>query len=113
MKGPVLVHVNYYYKIPNYNPTFIQKNDFYDKAPDIDNLQKFMFDAFSGVFYVDDRLVSYVTACKQYDDHDHCEISIACQRRDDRRRDRAVSDDESISTEELEEIFFPSAPSAK
>jgi Holliday junction resolvase RusA-like endonuclease len=107
MTGPVLVQVNLYYKIPKHNPTSIKKDDFYGKAPDIDNVQKFLFDVFSGVFYEDDRLVSYVTVCKQYDDHDHCEISIACRRvvgdvtNDD--------DDASATTDELEALFFPSA----
>ena len=106
MTGPVLVHVNYYYKIPQKNPTSIKKDDFYAKTPDVDHLQKFLFDVFSGVFYVDDCQVSYVTVCKQYDDHDHCEISIACRRDDDRSDD----DDASYTTEEIEGFFFPEKP---
>jgi Holliday junction resolvase RusA-like endonuclease len=107
MTGPVLVQVNLYFKIPNRNPTSIKKDDFYAKAPDIDNLQKFLFDVFSGVFYEDDRLVSYVTVCKQYDDHDHCEISIACRR----VVVDVTNDDEeaSVTSEELEASFFSPA----
>lgn len=48
--GPVFVMVRYYFSIPLHNPTSIKKGDYYDKTPDIDNLQKFLFDAFKGLF---------------------------------------------------------------
>ena len=48
--GNVQVIALFYFKIPNYNPTNIQKDDFYMKRPDVDTLQKFLFDALDGLF---------------------------------------------------------------
>lgn len=75
--GAVYVLVRFYYSIPQNNPTSIQKFDPYDKTPDIDNLQKFMFDALNPLFYTDDCRVVHVNALKSYDDHDHVEIYLA------------------------------------
>ena len=75
--GNVQVIALFYFKIPNYNPTNIQKDDFYMKRPDVDNLQKFLFDALDGLFYADDSQVVAVHACKRYDDRDHVKILIA------------------------------------
>jgi Holliday junction resolvase RusA-like endonuclease len=74
----IQVQVFFYFKIPNNNPgKMIKVRAYYTKIPDIDNLQKFVFDALKGLFYVDDSQIVYVEACKQYGTHDHTEIMIA------------------------------------
>jgi len=75
--GPVFVLVRYYFSIPLHNPTSIKKGDYYDKTPDIDNLQKFLLDALKGLCYDDDRQVVSMNALKLYDDHDHVKIYVA------------------------------------
>ena len=81
--GPVLVFVRYYFQIPLHNPTSIKKGDYYAKTPDIDNLQKFLFDVLKGLFYDDDNQVVYVNALKLYDDHDHVDIFMAEEKKEE------------------------------
>jgi len=95
--GAVHLRVNIYRKIPNNERNIIEKGDYYTKRPDIDNLQKFIFDSLDGLFYDDDSQVCNVQACKQYDDHDHVEIVIATL-----KKPKVVMDDDndSIATDE-------------
>ena len=75
--APMQVQMFFYFRIPLSNPgKKIKVHDFYDKVPDIDNLQKFVFDALKGLFYQDDKQIVYVEACKQYDLYDHTDILI-------------------------------------
>ena len=78
--GRVFVMVHFYYKLPTRNPTSIKKLDYYAKKPDIDNLQKFLFDSLGGLFYKDDCQLVHVNASKMYDDRDHVEIIIASEK---------------------------------
>jgi len=78
--GTVLVIINIHRKIPKSNPTFIKKGDYCITTPDIDNLQKFLFDAMDGLFYDDDKQIGFSRISKRYDDHDHVEIFIANER---------------------------------
>ena len=104
--GPVLVNVRIYRKIPKSNPTNIQKGDYCITIPDIDNLQKFLYDALAGLFYHNDCQIASVDAFKQYDDRDHVEIIIANKKT--KTTVMYESDDNSFDsddTEEVDEIF--------
>lgn len=75
--NPMQVEVFFHFRIPQSNPgNKIKVHDFYDKVPDIDNLQKFVFDALKGLFYADDKQIVYIEACKKYDSYDHTDILI-------------------------------------
>jgi Holliday junction resolvase RusA-like endonuclease len=108
--GPVLAKVTFHYKIPNNNPENIQKLDFCTDKPDIDNLQKFLFDAFDNVFYEKNTQVVSVTVAKIYDDHDHVEIFIAEEKKEyEWNRGACVmvteSDSDNDITTEADEFF--------
>ncbi len=46
------------------------------KRPDIDNLQKFLFDSLNGVFWKDDSQICSVIAQKRYDENPRTVIQI-------------------------------------
>ena len=107
--GAVLVSIRFNFRKPMVNPTSIKKHDYYTKRPDIDNLQKFVFDAMTGLFYKDDSQLVSVNVCKLYDDHDHVEITIAQEKTsvvvggpsDVDGDDDDVDDDDSVDLFEL------------
>jgi len=96
--GPVLVKVTFYFPIPTYNPTCIKKYDYYTKTPDIDNLQKFLFDSLD-CLYLDDSLLVSVTAAKMYGDSEYVEILIA----EERGKKVTVVKDDSEDDEDSED----------
>ena len=54
--GAVEVHTTFHYKLP-LRPAGKKVGDPYDKKVDLDNLQKLIFDAMTGIFYGDDSMV--------------------------------------------------------
>lgn len=50
----------------------------YDKRPDVDNLQKCLFDALNGIAYPDDKEIVDVSVHKYYAESDYTEITIRC-----------------------------------
>ena len=71
----VSVHLTFHHKLPQ-RPAGKKVGDPYDKKVDLDNLQKLIFDAMSGIFYGDDSKVCSVTADKVYDDFDGTTVFI-------------------------------------
>ena len=63
--GAVEVQFIFEFKLPD-KPAGKQIGDPYDMKVDLDNLQKFMFDAMAGIFYGDDSMVCTVSAKKVY-----------------------------------------------
>ena len=50
--------------------------EYHSSRPDIDNLVKLVGDALNGIFFIDDALISRVTAHKLYSDKPRTEIII-------------------------------------
>lgn len=71
----VAVHLTFHFKLPQ-KPAGKKVGDPYDKKIDLDNLQKLMFDAMSGIFYGDDSKVCSVSADKVYDNFDGTTVYI-------------------------------------
>ena len=65
--GPLEVNFKFEFKLPE-RPAGKKKGDPYDKKVDLDNLQKFMLDAMTGIFYGDDSIVCSLSATKVYGD---------------------------------------------
>lgn len=65
--GALEVNFKFEFKLPT-RPAGKKKGDPYDKKVDLDNLQKFMLDAMTGIFYGDDSIVCTLSATKVYGD---------------------------------------------
>jgi len=46
------------------------------QTPDLDNLVKFLSDAFNGTFYKDDSQINNLLAFKDWDEYSHVDITI-------------------------------------
>ena len=73
--GPVEVHVAFYFKLP-VRPAGKKVGDPYDKKIDLDNLQKLIFDAMTGIVYGDDSMICRMSAEKVYGDFDGTTVYI-------------------------------------
>ena len=73
--GAVEVHTTFHYKLP-LRPAGKKVGDPYDKKVDLDNLQKLIFDAMTGIFYGDDSMVCRMSAEKLYGDFDGTTIYV-------------------------------------
>ena len=71
----VEVHLTFHFKLPQ-KPAGKKVGDPYDRKIDLDNLQKLVFDAMSGIFYSDDSKVCTVFAEKVYGDFDGTTVHI-------------------------------------
>ncbi len=70
-KLPLIMTITATFKSP------IKRKSFYCvKRPDIDNLQKMVFDALNGVAYEDDAQIVEATITKEYGEKDLLEIEI-------------------------------------
>lgn len=73
--------INAYFKIPE---SFSKKKKEqalkgilrYDKRPDVDNLQKCLFDALNGIAYPDDKAIVDVSLHKYYAESDYVMVTI-------------------------------------
>lgn len=81
MEGPLKARVKIVYDIPK---STSKKNRekmmagelFPTKKPDIDNVQKIIFDALNGIAYKDDTQIILVEAWKQYGEQPYVEVSL-------------------------------------
>ena len=81
---PICVKINFYFSRPKSHFGTGKNADnlkdsapiWCDKKPDIDNIQKFVYDSFKGVFWTDDSLICRNENIKQYSNNPRTEISI-------------------------------------
>jgi Holliday junction resolvase RusA-like endonuclease len=81
---PISVGLHFYFERPKShygtgkNKDILKPNapKWHTSAPDIDNLQKFCFDSFNGVFWKDDSIICQIVAQKIYSDNPRTEIII-------------------------------------
>lgn len=74
--GALEVSFKFEFKLPVRNKDDLKKGDAYEKKVDLDNLQKFMLDAMTGIFYGDDSTVCTMSAHKVYGDVDATTVYI-------------------------------------
>ena len=79
LEGPIGIDIDFYLKMP----TSLSKkkhrellNTYHEKRPDIDNYLKWIFDLCTGIFYLDDAQICYVSAVKVYSDDPRTEMQI-------------------------------------
>lgn len=72
---PMKISVVFYMPIPK-TVNERKLTHYHAKAPDIDNLQKFLYDALKGVVIADDRLICSLVADKIYDKEPRTELVI-------------------------------------
>lgn len=74
---PLKVCVMYYYSMPkSWSKAKKREAVHYTSRPDIDNLNKAVFDALNGVAYLDDAQIVQVNAVKWYGAEDKTEVII-------------------------------------
>lgn len=72
--GPIEMIITFYMPLPRGNRT---KTKYYHySAPDIDNLQKFLYDACSNVVFTDDRIICKLSVIKLYSREPRTEFTI-------------------------------------
>lgn len=71
-QGPVHLDVVYYFKRSKSAGLLTS----HSRAPDIDNLCKFLFDVLTDLVITDDKIIAKLTAHKVYDDNPRTEFTI-------------------------------------
>lgn len=80
LKGALRADITFHMQIPK---SYSQKKkdallgEFHWKRPDVDNLQKLIFDALNEIVYKDDGQISWVVAKKLYSKNPHIEVIIS------------------------------------
>lgn len=72
---PLSLSLKFFMPIPKRSPKKMLGTPHY-KRPDIDNLIKFILDSLNGVLWIDDSIISELTALKLYDSNPRTEIEI-------------------------------------
>lgn len=68
--GPIHVEIDFYFKRPKSS-----KRDHPDIRPDVDNLQKAVWDSANGILWNDDAQIVFATASKSYSNENFIRIS--------------------------------------
>jgi len=71
--GPISINTIFYKKKPKCYPKRITQ---WTKKPDLDNMEKALWDAFNGIFWIDDAQIVDNSSSKRYSDHGHIDIII-------------------------------------
>jgi len=77
--GSIEIETVFYKKKPKSYPKRITK---WTVSPDLDNMQKALWDAFNGIFWKDDAQVISSISSKMYSDNDRIEVKIYAHKKE-------------------------------
>lgn len=95
IEDPLFVHVRLVYRYPkswSQKKRLAAANSYRTARPDIDNLQKAVFDALNGIAWVDDSQIVSVHAEKMYGEKDTIQIKICKTSSMNKRKDKKTRD---------------------
>jgi Endodeoxyribonuclease RusA len=66
LKGPLLVHCDFYFEIPQSRKKSLREGDWHTQRPDLDNCYKSVLDCANQILWADDCVVTAMTAAKRW-----------------------------------------------